>query len=111
MAKSTVPGIVSPSGNRRSSCVTLDAPNARELQELRKTSPAQADKVQADGRAAAAAYAKDYALFDAEVIAAVDAFRKDKKLDYAGNPPGLVDERLVKTLRAAYAEKRRTGGK
>ena len=87
------------------------APNARELQALRQTNPAQADKVQAEGRAAAAAYAKDYALFDAEVIAAVDAFRKDKKLDYAGNPPGLVDERLVKTLRAAYAEKRRTGGK
>lgn len=87
------------------------APNARELQALRQTNPAQADKVQAEGRAAAAAYAKDFALFDAEVIAAVDAFRKDKKLDYAGNPPGLVDERLVKTLRAAYAEKRRTGGK
>ncbi len=80
------------------------APNARELQELRKANPAQADKVQAEGRAAAAAYANEYAQFDAETVAAVDAFRKDRKLTYAGNPPGLVDERLVTALRAAYAE-------
>ena len=82
------------------------APNARELQELRRTNPAQADKVQAEGRAAAVAYARDYAQFDAEAVAAVDAFRKDQTLTYAGNPPGLVDERLVKALRAAYAQKR-----
>ena len=87
------------------------APNGRALQELRKTSPAQADQVQADGRAAAAAYAKDYAQFDAEAVAAVDAFRKDAKLVYAGNPPGLVDERLVTALRAAYAGRKKTGGK
>ncbi len=83
------------------------APNAREMQELRKSNPAQADKVQAEGRASATAYARDYAQFDAEAVAAVDAFRKDQKLVYAGNPPGLVDERLVKALRAAYAERRK----
>ena len=83
------------------------APNAREMQELRKSTPAQADKVQAEGRAASAAYARDYAQFDAEAVAAVDAFRKDQKLVYAGNPPGLVDERLVKALRTAYAERRK----
>ncbi len=82
------------------------APNAREMQDLRRTNPAQADKVQAEGRAAAVAYARDYAQFDAEAVAAVDAFRKDQKLTYAGNPPGLVDERLVKALRAVYTAKR-----
>lgn len=82
-------------------------PNARELQELRKTDPAKADALQAAGRDAAAAYARDYAQFDAEAIAAVDAFRKANKLTYAGNPPGLVDERLVTALRAAYAAKRK----
>ena len=81
------------------------APNAREMQELRKTDPAQADKRQGDSRTAAAAYAKDFAQFDAEAVAAVDKFRADKKLVYSGNPPGLVDERFVKALRAAYAEK------
>ena len=81
-------------------------PNARELQALRTTNPAEADKRQADGRAAAAAYAKDFAQFDAEAVAAVDTFRADKKLAYSGNPPGLVDERFVKALRAAYADKR-----
>ncbi len=84
------------------------APNPRELQELRKTDPAQADKVQAEARTAAAAFARDYAQFDAETVAAVDAFRKERKLTYAGNPPGLVDERLVTALRAAYAEKKKT---
>jgi uncharacterized Ntn-hydrolase superfamily protein len=82
-------------------------PNAREMQELRTSNPAQADKVQADGRRAAAEFARDYAQFDAETVAAVDKFRTDKKLVYSGNPPGLVDDRFVAALRAAYAEKRR----
>lgn len=82
------------------------APNAREMQELRKSNPAQAEKLQAESRAAAAAYTRDFAQFDAEAVAAVDAFRKENKLDYSGNPPGLVDERLVKALRAAYAAKK-----
>jgi len=80
-------------------------PNAREMQALRRTNPAQADARQAEARAAAAAFARDYAQFDAEAIAAVDAFRKAHKLNYAGNPPGLVDERLVTALRAASREK------
>ena len=84
-------------------------PNAREMQELRKTSPAQFEKAQADGRRAAAEFTKEYGQFDAETVAAVDKFRADKKLAYAGNPPGLVDERFVIALRAAYAEKKRAG--
>jgi uncharacterized Ntn-hydrolase superfamily protein len=87
------------------------APNARELQALRATNPAQADQVQTVGRAAAAAYAKDYAQFDAETVAAVDRFRRDRKLEYPGNPPGLVDARLVTALRAAYAEQRKNGAR
>ena len=41
----------------------------------------------------------------------MDKFRADRRLAYAGNPPGLVDERLVAALRAAYLEKRRAGSK
>ena len=82
-------------------------PNTREMQELRRTNPAQFDKLQAEGRRAAADFARDYSQFDAEAVAAVDKFRADKKLTYAGNPPGLVDERLVTALRAAYLEKRK----
>lgn len=85
-------------------------PNTREMQDLRRSNPAQFDKLQAQGRQAAADFARDYAQFDAETVAAVDKFRADRKLAYAGNPPGLVDERFVAALRAAYLEKRRTGG-
>ncbi|MEZ5421151.1 MAG: DUF1028 domain-containing protein [Vicinamibacterales bacterium] len=82
-------------------------PNGRELQALRRTDPAAAASRQADARAAAAAYARDFAQFDAETVEAVDRFRADHKLAYTGNPPGLVDERLVAALRMAVAEKRR----
>ena len=78
------------------------------MQELRRSNPAQFDKLQAEGRKAAADFARDYSQFDAEAIAAVDKFRADQKLAYAGNPPGLVDERLVTALRAAYVAKRKT---
>jgi len=84
------------------------APYARELQALRKTNPAQADQMQSEARAAAAAFARDFAQFDTEAVAAVDKFRTDRKLVYPGNPPGLVDERFVAVLRAAFAEKRKS---
>lgn len=82
-------------------------PNTRDMQELRRSDPAKFDALQAQGRRAAADYTREYAHFDAEAVAAVDKFRADKKLNYSGNPPGLVDERLVTALRAAYAERRR----
>ncbi len=82
-------------------------PDARKMQELRRTDPAQADVLQATARRDAAAFARDYAQLDAETVAAVDKFRVDRKLAYAGNPPGLVDERLVSALRAAYLEARK----
>jgi uncharacterized Ntn-hydrolase superfamily protein len=85
------------------------APNAREMQALRTTNPAEFERLQAASRQAAAAYAKEYGQFDAETVAAVDKFRADRKLAYAGNPPGLVDERFVLALRTAYTEKKRPG--
>jgi uncharacterized Ntn-hydrolase superfamily protein len=47
--------------------------------------------------------------YDDEAIAAVDKFRADKALNYQGNPPGLVDARLIDALRAAYYAKRKSG--
>jgi uncharacterized Ntn-hydrolase superfamily protein len=82
-------------------------PNSREMQDLRRSDPAKFDQMQAASRKASADYTRDYATFDGEAIAAVDAFRKANKLVYAGNPPGLVDDRFVTALRAAYLAKRR----
>ncbi len=88
-----------------------DAPavNALRNQELRKSDPAEFDKVVAGQRRAAAEYTREYAQYDAEAIAAVDKFRAEREMDYAGTPAGLVDERLVSALRRAYLEKQRAG--
>jgi len=77
------------------------------MRELQKTDPAQYDKALTESRRAASEYARQYGQYDAEAIAAVDKFRSDKGLDYQGNPAGLVDERLIEALRAAYIQKRR----
>jgi uncharacterized Ntn-hydrolase superfamily protein len=79
--------------------------NTPAMQALRKTDPAAYDKAVAEARQASTAYTRDYATFDDETIAAVDKFRADKSLNYQGNPPGLVDQRLVDALRAAYYAK------
>ena len=87
-----------------------DAPpttNTRQLQELRRTDPAQYDQIVEESRRVSAAYARDFAQYDAEAIAAVDKFRVDRSLNYQGNPAGLVDARLVEALRAAYLDKKR----
>ena len=79
-----------------------DAPpnaNAPKMQELRKANPGrlrQGHRRSAPGRRPA--YTRDYAVFDDEAIAAVDKFRADRKLNYQGNPPGLVDQRFVDAL-------------
>jgi len=83
------------------------AVNAQRNQELRKSNPAEFEKAQAEQRRAAQEYQQQYALFDEDTVAAVDKFREDKGLTYAGNPPGLVDERLVAALRSAYLEKKK----
>jgi uncharacterized Ntn-hydrolase superfamily protein len=85
---------------------TPAVPNTRAMQDLRRSDPAKFDQMQAQARRAAADFARDYAQFDAETVAAVDRFRADQKLNYAGNPPGLVDERLVTALRAAYLSRK-----
>jgi len=81
--------------------------NAQRNQELRQASPSEFEKAQAEQRRAAQEYQRQYAQYDEETVAAVDKFREDKGLTYAGNPPGLVDERLVSALGAAYLEKRK----
>ena len=82
-------------------------PNSPMLQDLRRTDPARFEEIQSAAWKAIDAFNRDYAQFDAEAAAAVDKFRADRKLDFMGNPPGLVDERFVSALRAAYAEKRK----
>jgi len=79
--------------------------NTPQMQELRKTNPAAFEKAATDARQVATAYTREYATFDDETIAAVDKFRADKTLNYQGNPPGLVDARLVEALRTAYFAK------
>jgi uncharacterized Ntn-hydrolase superfamily protein len=83
--------------------------NSPKMQELRKTNPAAYDKAIAEARQASTAYNREYAMYDEEAIAAVDKFRADRKLNYQGNPPGLVDQRFVDALKAAYLEKRKAG--
>jgi hypothetical protein len=85
--------------------------NTPKIQELRKTNPAEFEKITAESRRLTTEYNRDLGSYDAEAMAAVDKFRADRKLDYQGNPAGLVDERLVQVLRAAYLEKKRSGGK
>ncbi len=81
--------------------------NNAKMRELEKTDKAQYDKLMSESRRLSQEYTQDIATFDAEAIAAVDKFRADKNLNYQGNPAGLVDERFVAALRAAYYEKRK----
>jgi uncharacterized Ntn-hydrolase superfamily protein len=98
---------------RPSLAVFPDAPvsiNTPKLVELRKTDPAQYDKIAAESRKANADFTRDYSRFDDEAIAAVDKFRADHDLNYQGNAPGLVDARLVNALRTAFYDKKKAGG-
>jgi uncharacterized Ntn-hydrolase superfamily protein len=85
--------------------------NTPKMQELRKTDPAQYEKVAAELRKASADYTRDYSQFDEEAISAVDKFRADRNLNYQGNPAGLVDARLIDALRAVYFEKKKAAPK
>ena len=77
------------------------------MRELQKTDRAQYDKLIAESRRVSQDYTRDYGQYDAEAIAAVDKFRADHKLDYQGNPAGLVDARLIDALKSAYLEKKK----
>ena len=87
-----------------------DAPpsaNTPEMQELRRTNPAEAERRTAEARRVSAEYTREYGAYDEEAVAAVDRFREENGLSYSGNPPGLVDERFVSALRAAYIAKKK----
>jgi uncharacterized Ntn-hydrolase superfamily protein len=81
--------------------------NTPRMRDLQKTNPAEYDRLIAESRRATTDFNREYAQYDAETIAAVDKFRTDKALNYQGNPPGLVDQRLVEALRAAVIAKRK----
>ena len=88
-----------------------DAPastNTPKMLELQRTDRAQYDKLVAESRKASADYTRDFSQYDEETIAAVDTFRKDRKMDYQGNAAGLVDARLIDALRAAYVESKKS---
>lgn len=80
-----------------------------KMRELQMTDPEQYDRLVAESRRATQEYNKQYSQYDEETMAAVDKFRNAKGLGYQGNPAGLVDERLVNALRAAYLEKKKAG--
>lgn len=54
-------------------------------------------------------YTARWGELDAATVVAVDAFRKARGLDFQGNPPGLVDRRLVERLRREALEAARKG--
>ena len=83
------------------------SPATRQMQELRKTNPAEYEKIVAESRRSSDEYARQYGVYDAETIAAVDKFRADHGLDYQGDAAGLVDARLIAALRTAYFERKR----
>jgi uncharacterized Ntn-hydrolase superfamily protein len=87
---------------------TPAAVSNQQIAALRKSDPAAADKLQAESRERVQAFNRDFALYDEEAMAAVDKFRADHGLNYQGNPVGLVDERFVNQLRAAYFAKRKS---
>ena len=85
--------------------------NTPKMLELQKSNRAEYDRMMEQARAATAAYNRDYAQFDEETVNAVDKFRADKGLNYQGNPPGLVDARMIDALRSAYIDKMRSAAK
>lgn len=85
--------------------------NTGKMRALQQSDRAQYDKIIGESRRLTADYTRDYATFDAETIAAVDKFREANNLSYQGNPPGLVDDRLVAALRSAYFAKKKAAAK
>jgi uncharacterized Ntn-hydrolase superfamily protein len=69
---------------------------------LLRTDPPAFQAAVATWREASGAFEKAWGTFGDDSVAAVDAFREAQDLDPPGLPPGLVDERLVAALRAAY---------
>ena len=69
-------------------------PNTREMQELRRTNPAQSDKLQAAGRRLPpTSLATTRSTTPRRSQRSTSSVPTEARL--RGNPPGLVDERLV----------------
>ena len=85
--------------------------NTPKMLDLQKTKHSEYDRLMNEARTATAAYNRDYAQYDEETINAVDKFRADRGLNYQGNPPGLVDARMIDALRSAYIDKKRNAPK
>jgi uncharacterized Ntn-hydrolase superfamily protein len=79
------------------------ATNTEKMRELQKTDRARYDKLVSESQQ----LGRELQRYDDEAIAAVDKFRADRHLNYPGNPAGLVDDRLVEALRAAYLLKKK----
>jgi uncharacterized Ntn-hydrolase superfamily protein len=79
-----------------------EEPKARRDMSLLRSDPERFTREADDFQRSLTRYLDEVGTFDAAAMDAVDAFRKAQKLDYQGNPRGLVDERLVQALRAAY---------
>ncbi len=79
-----------------------EPPEFQGDRSLTRSDPERLSAQYEEHRKLADAYAAAWAAFDAAAVEAVDAFRKDHDLVYAGNPPGLVDRRFVEALREAY---------
>jgi uncharacterized Ntn-hydrolase superfamily protein len=80
-------------------------PVVRVDSSLSRTDPERYQKEVDAQRKAVESYTKEFALYDAAAMDAVDAFRKDHNLVFEGNPRGLVDERFVQALRTAYQQR------
>ncbi len=81
------------------------APKFTGDRSLMRSDPAAFDRLIAPYQKEDAAYNERFADYDAEAIAAVDAFRAAHGLDYPGTPKGLVDDRLVTKLREEMMKK------
>lgn len=79
-----------------------EAPDFDVDRSLMREDPEAFQKGIAEYSEKASVFNETYATYDGEAMDAVDAFRKANGLDYAGNPRGLVDRRLVDALDAAY---------
>ncbi|MCP4200625.1 MAG: DUF1028 domain-containing protein [bacterium] len=74
---------------------------------LMRTDPDAFQAKIAEYRESARKFNEAFGTYDNEAMDAVDAFRSERGLDYSGNPPGLVDARLVAALKDAFYSRAR----
>jgi uncharacterized Ntn-hydrolase superfamily protein len=83
------------------------APRFEADRTLLTTDPPRYQELIEEYRRHAAGYEALFARYDEEAVDAVDAFRRATELNFEGNPRGLVDARLIETLREHYYAQRR----